>query len=440
MLTCFLDKLKMLTCFLSYQWSIRAIFFLELYVSQKREMNYVKMWLVSVLLVSAISHQVQSRSSSDNFIVDAVSGIVEDYFVKRSMQFDFIIDSSTSIKLKLTVGKIMQHQKQQISYQVIKVDREKRFLQERSAIWIFDTFERFWEIHSSIVDSRLGYVQTRNFVFCTHAVKKEIEENFRHHEESRQKKSQSRLNTMSAHLWDFLFLQDDVVYLKSFTIFTPRQCGLLELVEVNRFSHKSHHWEFQHFFKMETFNFHGCRLIFGKDKNLYPTTHQAVTDLQSSLNYKLRWNLLMSKNAYQTSERIDLEPLEDFIYIDNFRSHLMTFQHSTSIYGLTVPYGVPYSPLEKLIWPFDRYVWMLLGSTLFVALSTIFLINRFFDAATRNFVYGRNVTTPNLNIFLIVFGGGMILLPGRNFSRFILMQFIMFCLVIRWEKKFRRLS
>jgi hypothetical protein len=39
----------------------------------------------------------------------------------------------------------------------------------------------------------------------------------------------------------------------------------------------------------------------------------------------------------------------------------------------------------------------------------------------------------NFNFFSrnILLGGGMISLPGRNFARFILMQFILFSLIVR---------
>lgn len=52
-------------------------------------------------------------------------------------------------------------------------------------------------------------------------------------------------------------------------------------------------------------------------------------------------------------------------------------------------------------------------------------------------MFGSNVKTPTLNVAIALFGLGQITLPNRNFARFILMLFIMFCLIIRttWQGK-----
>jgi hypothetical protein len=53
----------------------------------------------------------------------------------------------------------------------------------------------------------------------------------------------------------------------------------------------------------------------------------------------------------------------------------------------------------------------------------------------RNIVIGENVNTPSLNVAAHFFGLGQIVIPRRNFSRFILMVFILYCLIIRtaWQ-------
>lgn len=61
---------------------------------------------------------------------------------------------------------------------------------------------------------------------------------------------------------------------------------------------------------------------------------------------------------------------------------------------------------------------------------TILLIN-YKLKNVRNFVFGRNVKTPGMNMLAAVFGLQQIILPTRNFARFILMMFLLFCLVIR---------
>jgi len=63
-------------------------------------------------------------------------------------------------------------------------------------------------------------------------------------------------------------------------------------------------------------------------------------------------------------------------------------------------------------------------------LLVIQIINRL-SKKVQNFVYGRNVTTPSLNIMIAFVGGGQVTLPGRSFARFLLILFIFFSLIIR---------
>jgi hypothetical protein len=55
----------------------------------------------------------------------------------------------------------------------------------------------------------------------------------------------------------------------------------------------------------------------------------------------------------------------------------------------------------------------------------------------RNLVIGENVNTPSLNVAAHFFGLGQIEIPQRNFARFLVMMFILYCLIIRttWQSK-----
>ena len=49
----------------------------------------------------------------------------------------------------------------------------------------------------------------------------------------------------------------------------------------------------------------------------------------------------------------------------------------------------------------------------------------------KSFVYGRNVKSPTMNMISVIFGIQQTVVPTRNFARFILMMFLLFCLVNR---------
>ncbi|KAL7025525.1 hypothetical protein ACKWTF_013513 [Chironomus riparius] len=134
---------------------------------------------------------------------------------------------------------------------------------------------------------------------------------------------------------------------------------------------------------------------------------------------------------------INETPKDANVYFDITGVHLnnlSTFRMSNAFfdikYNLFVTPGDPYSPYEKLFLPFDLTTWILLVSTFGITFITIFIINHL-PRSARNFVYGRKIETPTLNVISIFFGISQARLPTENFSRFILILFIYFCLIFR---------
>jgi len=80
--------------------------------------------------------------------------------------------------------------------------------------------------------------------------------------------------------------------------------------------------------------------------------------------------------------------------------------------------------------PLKLEVWIATIFTILIALLTIQIINRL-SQRVQNFVFGRNVTTPTLNIMTAFVGSAQFVLPGKSFARFLLLLFILFSLIIR---------
>lgn len=87
------------------------------------------------------------------------------------------------------------------------------------------------------------------------------------------------------------------------------------------------------------------------------------------------------------------------------------------------------SPFEKLLQPFDDTVWILIWMMILIAFVVIVAFKTRFKRY-ESFVFGP-VKYPFLNMFSIIYGGSHKKLPKRNFARFILMKFLLFCLVMR---------
>jgi hypothetical protein len=85
---------------------------------------------------------------------------------------------------------------------------------------------------------------------------------------------------------------------------------------------------------------------------------------------------------------------------------------------------------EKTIYPFSKEVWILLILSYLIGTIVIMIVENL-HKKVQNFIFGFRIDTPHLNMFSIFMGVSLPKLPSRNFSRFLMMSFVLFTLVIR---------
>lgn len=95
-----------------------------------------------------------------------------------------------------------------------------------------------------------------------------------------------------------------------------------------------------------------------------------------------------------------------------------------------IPFGERLTGFEKLIRPFDLIVWVFMGIFISSGLLIILIIN-IKAKNLRDFVYGTRMRHAVVNMVEVIFGQSQNKLPKRNFSRYLLMMFLLFCLVQR---------
>lgn len=234
------------------------------------------------------------------------------------------------------------------------------------------------------------------------------------------------------HFQYFLVEEDEAVKLMTFVWYSQGKCDEQQLIEVNKFERKTHKWENDEFIIKKFDNFHECELVFGMPLN-NPATGYAkmrngsiqywgflsytIQEMENRLNFKFNTNafnvlIYRSVKAYQPEYVFLSQP---FMFLNN--------------YIVFSPPG-DFSGYEKLLMPFDIHVWMLIIVT-FLASFVVILFLNFTKTSIRNFVLGRNVSTPALNVIMIFFGISQTTLPMRNFARFLAMLFIIYSLIIR---------
>lgn len=252
----------------------------------------------------------------------------------------------------------------------------------------------------------------------------------------------------------FLIEDEKFVTLNTFVWYTPEQCNVTQLVEINRFSKKTKHWKTKTFSINKLENFHGCRVSVGvMFQNPFLTFEQVdgqivfgginffiFQALAESFNFTLFLNPYYYRAPgmvyHYPNESIDwLAEMTKFKYwIDVMDVYSCSRPYLFYDDVIVIPPGEEYTAYEKMRLPFDATTWFLIFFTFVTAISTI-LVLMFMNRNVRNFVFGRNITTPVLNVALIFFGISQIKLPRRNFARFLVMSFVLFSLIIRtaWQ-------
>ena len=245
----------------------------------------------------------------------------------------------------------------------------------------------------------------------------------------------------------FLIESNDKISLNTMTMFTEKQCRPEQLLEINQFSSVERKWKTEKFFRPRIENFHGCELYIKigtmlsdinmpffndvKDENDKTITEGALIDMFEVFATHLNFTFIFG------SYMDDLNPIDmvvlpmKFVESKNFVGSISSDAICSTSDVFIVPPGEFFTSWEKLLMPFDRPTWICLGILFAVAFLVIFLINFKKSSLIYELIVGSNVQTPSLNVIAILMGIGQISLPVRNMSRFMFMNFVIFCLIMR---------
>jgi len=236
----------------------------------------------------------------------------------------------------------------------------------------------------------------------------------------------------------------DYIDLKVAAYISEGSCEKAHLRTINRFSKRTRQWQ-KHSLDLVKLrsNNHGCpiKVIIGAQapEIIWPNDKIGGTQLFSELSgyFTSITNELARRLNFLTPNKIDASN-PDLVLAGLSTAALFTGDYFEttrliSIYReifVVIRLGDFYSGLEKLFLPFDIATWILIAMTFTIGLITILIVTQL-SLTIRNFVIGRDVRAPTMNMFAAFFGLGQTRLPGRNFARFLLMLYILWCLIIR---------
>ena len=292
------------------------------------------------------------------------------------------------------------------------------------SIFLFDTVKNYKKVKikrmtNSVFSREIQTSDQKFLVYCEDLSKFELEK---------------MINPGSFQ--SYMIQQNGEISLHAVTLYTERQCKVPQLIEINRFVNSQKIWSKQKFFDPKIKNFHGCELkIFLNpempfyDDNDEPqgVLYEMVQNLSTELNFKFS---LCHEFARPRCNFLEIDMIFDVLVHPNIYVPISDPIYSTSDV-IIVPPGEPYTGWEKLLLPFDRSSWMWLGMSFIFAFLVIFLIRISKSKMLYNNIVGERVTAPALNVVAIFMGIGQLSLPEGNGTRFLFINFVVFCLIMR---------
>lgn len=360
-------------------------------------------------------------------ISSAISHIMKEYFTKVSTDLRIVKFSKNSPQLDDIANVIIRNnQNAFLAYEVIDLDESQlvEFELNQSAVLLFHDSVSLMKFFNSAC---FRVTNIRNLsILAYYQVKANI--------------AWPAIRTSVN--FAFLEIANDKVALKVFSYFNPGACKERKEITINHFSTSERKWATKEFFPRKFDDFNDCELTVGI-ANFRPY-HFAQFDQQNNvikaigIDIDLLEILAVKLNFSFALVHREADIAMDLTLITIFPNHpgfMKTKLYLSRTYRfqqvlLAVPPGELYSSAEKLFLPFDTATWSCFAAVFSVALIVTLFLNISRDSL-RNVFFGSNVNSPTMNLFQHFFGLGQTVLPSGSFARFILIVFILFCLIMR---------
>lgn len=393
--------------------------------------------MICLYFVSFVILVSSSGVQSDNiFKAKAITEIAEKFYAKNNHRIDILCFNCKSYESSNLIDKIVGRvQRQTLSFKVVGIEYQKKIEYEltTSTILIFETLKDY-NFFSSAVEWR-HKTSTLQLHHLVHILSK-----------STVNKPPTDIKSIDI---DFL---DDVsetsINLSTFIYYSKQHCNKPQLTTINTFSKTHGKWKNNDFFPRRFSNMNACPLDFSveyKPKSFEMVFQNekwkysgSIFEIHDSITKKLNINVVYWPYKYDKKEGAVYfrrpPKVETLLYpallISYEDPYIQLESFKFDYRGFLIPPGHPYTQLEKMFLMFDPDVWMWLGISLGLGLLAIQLLN-FCSKRVQEVFYGEGVQTPTLNYFAVICGIGQIVLPHKDFARFILMLFIIFCLIFR---------
>lgn len=422
---------------------------------------------------TAILNSIQSNKNKEA-VSKVIIDIIAEYFVKPNIRFNIHIFRPISYPQQDIIDAILIHHNETYKtllkvYTIpVRINHELKFV--GSGIVFVYTIEGFEYIAKTYFFT-LYLDEPIKFIFHIPDASLDTLKNTKLLYECRVLEFESCLLFLHSF---FITDEGDFISLSTFQWFGSK-CNHAELVQLNTFNEHTMMWTTELKYYEKYLDYNGCELVMGlarigKDLNLnltnipfywgYSELNNDSTDFSihgitpvvfniaaKKFNFKDEyWPIEIDKDWILEHEGLMVNCLRKGTKIVMKKPLVYFYVYGTNVAGLLpirtanifretkfillVTPAEAYTMYEKLFLPFDLETWILLTLTFLVTFFAILIINNL-SKTVQNFLYGQNIKTPLLNVFSIFFGIAQARLPAESFSRFIMMLFILFCLIFR---------
>lgn len=342
-------------------------------------------------------------SESKTLASEAIKGILQQHFARKTYRVDVIYHGSASEPL---VGEILRSEIP-VGVSRMSDDNPWQATLNASSVLIFDAAESFMKMCEQIEWQTHKETRHEHLVHASHLKIADLE---------------LIRDGFSIDNVNFLVNETtDSIDLVTGFMFEHKKCRRNQFATINRFMKSTMRWEHSGFYQNKYRDFHGCQLILGRE--IFDLPAKIVQAIQKSSNFR---NVTLDDGE---SEEIEL--------YQDVSPKTADYEHGVSGFSIQyvetsffLPLGELYTPIEKLFLPFDYDVWVAIFITLLIGLAVIQIINCCSEKV-QDFVYGTGIRTPTVNLMNTFLTGGQYKVPGRNFARFFLLLFSIWCLIIR---------
>ncbi|KAG5672224.1 hypothetical protein PVAND_002366 [Polypedilum vanderplanki] len=360
-------------------------------------------------------------------ISQAITDVIEEFYIKQDIKYNITVIQPVSSTYSEIIDKtFMKMNKSQLIF-----THNKRIISNETIIYvnsatIFFLDETMQEIENFDFRKYISVITTNsiNLKFLTYKVTCE-------NLNSSNVLYDKNVTKEAFSMYSYFICQqnDETVDLLTHSWFEYNSCNKRKVITINRFDLKTKKWEKPLKNHQKFKNLNGCEIRI-EEKSKYCNRYDSSGKLIAA--YEPFWRML-AKYANFTLKMLNKNETDPHLIVylkRNERLRPVTSVFTSLSLSLITTRSESYSDYEKLLLPFDLITWMLLLCTFGIAFFIIFIINQM-NQNIREFVYGKGIKTPSLNVISTFFGYSQTKLPKTNFARFILINFVLFCFMVR---------